>query len=188
VPKLWNDTIEEHRRAVRDALLDATAALVAQHGPASVTMSQIAAEAGIGRATLYKYFPDVGAILTAWHRRQVAEHLALLTEARDGAEGTPAERLRAVLDAFATASRWRHHDETATLLHRDEHVAHALAHLKALVRDLVAEGAEAGELRGDVDAGELAAYCLHALTAAGALTSKAAVGRLVDVTLAGLRP
>jgi AcrR family transcriptional regulator len=37
-------------------------------------MSQIAAETGIGRATLYKYFPDVEAILVAWHERQVAEH------------------------------------------------------------------------------------------------------------------
>src|SRR5258708_6084762 len=28
VPKLWNDTLESHRREVRDAILDATAALV----------------------------------------------------------------------------------------------------------------------------------------------------------------
>ena len=32
VPKLWNETIEAHRRAVRDAILDTTAALVAEHG------------------------------------------------------------------------------------------------------------------------------------------------------------
>jgi len=65
VPKLWTVTIEEHRRAVRDATLDTTAALVAERGLASVPMSQIAAETGIGRATLYKYFPDVEAILAA---------------------------------------------------------------------------------------------------------------------------
>ncbi len=38
------------------------------------------------------------------------------------------------------------------------------------------------------DTSELASYCLHALTAAGALRSDAAVRRLVDVTTAGLRP
>ena len=55
VPKLWNETIEAHRRAVRDAILETTAALVVEHGLTSVTMSQIAEETGIGRATLYKY-------------------------------------------------------------------------------------------------------------------------------------
>src|SRR5436190_23952323 len=100
VPKLWNETIEAHRRAVRDATLDTTAALVAEHGLASVTMSQIASETGIGRATLYKYFPDVEAILVAWHERHVAEHLEHLAKVRDQA-GDPGEQLAAVLEAYA---------------------------------------------------------------------------------------
>jgi hypothetical protein len=57
-----------------------------------------------------------------------------------------------------------------------------------LIRDLLTEVAEAGALRDDVAPGELASYCLHALTAASSLSSKAAVRRLVKVTLAGLRP
>jgi hypothetical protein len=51
----------------------------------------------------------------------------------------------------------------------------------------VAEGAETGDLRDDVAPDELAGYCLHALAAASSLPSKAAVRRLVTVTLAGLR-
>jgi hypothetical protein len=39
-----------------------------------ISMSQIAAAAGIGRATLYKYFPDVERVVAAWHNRQVADH------------------------------------------------------------------------------------------------------------------
>ena len=54
VPKLWTDTISEHRQAVHDATLDAAAALVVELGLASVTMSRIAAEAGIGRAAFRK--------------------------------------------------------------------------------------------------------------------------------------
>ncbi|MGW4822720.1 helix-turn-helix domain-containing protein [Streptomyces sp. NPDC004227] len=54
--KLWDETMDAHRRAVQDAVLETTVALVAEHGLGSVTMSQIAKEAGIGRATLYKYF------------------------------------------------------------------------------------------------------------------------------------
>src|SRR5215204_726397 len=100
VPKLWTETIETHRREVREAILDTTAALVAEHGLLGVTMSQIAEETGIGRATLYKYFPDVEAILLAWHDRQITAHLAQLTEIRDQG-GDAGERLEAVLEAYA---------------------------------------------------------------------------------------
>jgi AcrR family transcriptional regulator len=188
VPKLWSETIEEHRRAIHDATLDTTAELVRQHGLAAVTMSQIAAATGIGRATLYKYFPDVEAILMAWHERHIALHLRLLSEARDTA-GTPAEQLSAVLEAYALIQHQHHGSEMpVSLLHRGEHVARARQQLQALVADLLATGAQAGEIRSDTAPDELADYCLHALTAAGALPSEAAVRRLLAVTVSGLRP
>jgi AcrR family transcriptional regulator len=187
VPKLWNETIDAHRRAVRDATLDTTAALVAEHGLTAVTMSQIAKETGIGRATLYKYFPDVESILVAWHDRHVTAHLERLTEARDRA-GTPGERLEAVLRTYALISHEQPQGtELAGLLHRDEHLSHARQHLSRLVRDLIAEAARAGDVRDDAAPEELASYCLHALAAAGELPSRTAVGRLVTITLAGLR-
>jgi AcrR family transcriptional regulator len=187
VPKLWTETIEEHRRAVHDATLDTTAALVAEQGLTSVTMSRIAQETGIGRATLYKYFPDVEAILVAWHERQIARHLEYLVDIRDQAD-SPSGRLQAVLDAYALIQHEHHGTELAALLHRGEHMVRAQQQLRAFVGDLLAEGAKTGALRGDIAAGELASYCLHALTAASTLPSKAAVRRLVAVTMDGLRP
>ena len=188
MPKLWTETIEEHRRTVHDATLDATAALVREHGLASVTMSQIAAAAGIGRATLYKYFPDVEAILVAWHDRHITRHLRQLAEARDAAAG-PAGRLEAVLTAFALIQHQHHDTELpVALLHRGEHVARAQQQLRDLVSDLLAAGAQAGVVRTDIAPGELASYCLHALTGAGSLPSEAAVRRLLSVTMSGLRP
>jgi AcrR family transcriptional regulator len=190
VPKLWNDTIETHRRAVRDATVETTAALVARHGLRSVTMSQIAEETGIGRATLYKYFPDVEAILRTWHEREISRHLELLARACEQA-GDAAQRLRAVLETYAGiahGSRGHHDAELAALLHRDEHVIRAQHQVQAMIRDVLEEASAAGLVRNDVDVDELAGYCLHALAAAGSLPSMAAVARLVDVTLAGLRP
>ena len=186
MPRLWEETIDAHRQAVREATLDAAAALVAEHGLRGVTMSQIAREAGIGRATLYKYFPDVEAVLLAWHERHVAAHLERLAQLRN-APGDASGRLQAVLETYAVSQYERHASELAALLHRDEHAMHAEAHLHAFVGELLAEGAERGELRDDVAPGELATYCLHALGAAGQLQSKAAVRRLVAVTLDGLR-
>jgi AcrR family transcriptional regulator len=189
VPKLWTETVEAHRAAVRDAILDTTAALVTEHGPASVTMSQIAGQTGIGRATLYKYFPDVDAILIAWHQRHVAAHLDQLA-ALAGQPGTAGARLHAVLEtyAFIAHHRGRHGADLTALVHRGEDVAQAQQQLIDLIRDLLTEVAATGELRDDVAPDELASYCLHALGAASALSSPAAVHRLVAVTLTGLRP
>ncbi len=190
VPKLWNETIEAHRRAVRDAILETTWALVTEHGLTSVTMSQIAEKTGIGRATLYKYFSGVEAILFAWHERQIAGHLEYLAEVRDQA-GDSAERLKAVLEAYALISHERYsHEhpgpELAALLHRGEHVTGAQKQVHDMIQDLLAEAAETGDIRDDVAPDELASYCLHALAAAGSLPSEVAVRRLVTVTLAGL--
>jgi AcrR family transcriptional regulator len=190
LPKLWNATIEAHRREVRDAILETTAALVAEHGLRVVTMSQIAEETGVGRATLYKYFSGVEAILFAWHEQQITGHLEYLAAVRDEA-GDARERLEAVLEAFALISHESHgHRETelAAFLHRDERVTQAQRQLRAMIRDLLIEGAESRDLRDDVAPDEFASYCLHALAAASSLPSKAAVRRLVTVTLDGLRP
>jgi AcrR family transcriptional regulator len=187
MPKLWNDTIEEHRRGVREATLETTAALVAKHGLRSVTMSQIAETTGIGRATLYKYFPDVEAILVAWHERHIAAHLEQLAAIRTH-PGSAAQRLEAALQTYALISHEHHGTELAALLHQGEHVARAQRHLRDLLRDMVTEAALSGDVRDDVAPEELATYCLHALAAATSLPSKAAVRRLVTVTLAGLQP
>jgi AcrR family transcriptional regulator len=188
VPKLWTETVEAHRREVHDAIMDTTAALVAEHGLRSLTMSQIAEDTGIGRATLYKYFPDVEAILGAWHKRQITAHLDHLVDVRDRVDD-PSERLEAVLEAYANIQhdlRVAHATELATVLHGDEHVAHARNALRDFIGDLVTECARKGVLRDDVAPEELASYCLHALAAAGSLPSKPAVRRLVAVTLAGM--
>ncbi len=126
-------------------------------------MSQIAEDTGIGRATLYKYFPDVESILIAWHERHVAGHLDHLVELRDKAD-------------------------LVALVHQGEHVSRTEHQLRDLVRDLITEAAKTGHVRDDVVPDELTSYCLHALSAASSLASKAAIHRLVRVTLAGLRP
>jgi AcrR family transcriptional regulator len=189
MPRIWSETIAAHRDAVRDATLDATAALVAEHGLTGVTMSQIAQESGIGRATLYKYFPDIESILAAWHERHIGGHLRRLAEVAEAGDGaSPSERLAAVLREYATLSR-RHRDgsDLAALLHQGDHVVRAHAHLNEFLTALIRAAAERGEIRADIPAGELAAYCLHALTAASGLPSQAALVRLIAVTLAGLR-
>jgi AcrR family transcriptional regulator len=190
VPKLWTETIETHRREVRDAILDTTAALVEEHGLLAVTMSQIAEETGIGRATLYKYFPDVESILLAWHDREVTAHLAYLSDVREQGD-SPGERLEAVLEAYALLSRHAggHGDAGfVELLHRADQIGRAQRQVHEMIRDLLVAAAKSGEIRDDVPPDELASYCVHALARGGTHRSKTAIRRLVSVTMDGLRP
>lgn len=188
MPKRWDETIDAHRHGVRDAILHATGELVADRGLLAVTMSEIAERSQIGRATLYRYFPDVEAILLAWHEWQIAAHLAQLTEIRDRTE--PARRLDAVLQAYALLAHESHGQQDqglAAFLHRDGQVDRARDHVRTLVRTLIAEGVASGIVRSDVASEELATYCIHSLSGAARLRSKAAVRRLVRLTLDGLR-
>ena len=90
----------------------------------------------------------------------------------------PAETIdpvEAVLRVYALISHESHGTELAALLHRGEHIARAERQLSDFIQDLVAEGAATSDLRDDVAPEALACYCLHALTAASSLPSKAAV-------------
>ncbi len=189
VPKLWTETIEAHRREVRTAVIEATTALVADHGLRGVTMSRIATEAGIGRATLYKYFPDVETILSEWHHDQVAEHLTQLHAIRSH-PGTARDRLAKVLEAFAHMTRAASQHSAATdlvaSLHSGDRLSKPETELRELLTGLIDEGVEAGELRGDVPATELALYCLNAAAGARYAESQAAVRRMLDVAMTGL--
>ncbi|MBO3737695.1 TetR/AcrR family transcriptional regulator [Actinoplanes flavus] len=197
MPKLWNSTVEQHRHTVHAAILDATAALIAEHGLA-VNMSQIAAHVGIGRATLYKYFPDVQAIVAAWHERQVTAHLDHLTSVA-AQHQDPGERLRTVLSTYLRLSSTGTHTghgnhgggpaaQLATALHQASHMPAAHQRLRELVTAVIAGAADAGVARTDVPTDELATYCLHALAAAAALPSPGSHERLLEVTWAGLLP
>ena len=186
MPKLWNETIESHRHAVHQAILEGAAALVRAHGLAAVTMSQIAKDAGIGRATLYKYFPDVESIMTAWHERQITAHLDHLIRAGE-AEPEPGRRLAAVLDAYTRLVHGHRADDLSVLLHRGEHVGRAQARLRDYIAGLITQAAAAGEVRTDAEPELLADYCLHALAACGAMPGEAARTKLLGITLGALR-
>lgn len=191
MPRLWNDTIEAHRRDVREAILDATAALVTTAGPRSVTMSRIAQDTGIGRATLYKYFPDLYAVLDAWHQRQISVHLAELAELADG-PGDPLERLQTVLRRYGyiiqeRLAHERPQAELSAALHRGLPATVAQQQVHEIIQRLITHAAGSGVVRSDAPPGLLAGYCLNALSAPADHTSPAEMDVLVTVTLDGMK-
>lgn len=188
MPKLWEESIDSHRQAVRSAITEATWRLAEEHGPLGLTMAQVARAAGVGRATLYKYFPDVGSILVAHHVEHVGGHLRRLEELRTG-PGPVGPRVVAVVDAYASICfhRGRHSStDVSALVHRGPELVDAERRLRRVFVELIDEAAADGLVRTDPGSAELAAYCLHALAAAGGAADLDQVARLVRVVLDGL--
>lgn len=138
----------------RRAILDAARALVAETGYPRLTIEAVAARAGVGKQTIYRWWPSKGAVVVEAMTRQASA----LVPARD--TGSVAADLIAFLtDSFAGLS-----DESGTLhalrelaaaAQHDEHVARALAGFtaerRAALRALLARGRDRGQLSADAD-------------------------------------
>lgn len=185
LPRIWADTIDTHRRQVTDAILDATAELITEQGPMSTAMAAIAERAGIGRATLYKYFPDVASILVAWHQRHFTGHIRHITALTDREDLTLADVAEFVRRQRRRQSQERADELIGTLAHsvagfsqRMEDVVHkeALAALTKVVTRL----SEAGVARNDIKPAVLAEWLFHAVHAPTELDDHAVAKLVVD--------
>lgn len=170
-------------------MLDTAWQLARERGLLSVTMAQVAEGAGIGRATLYKYFSSVEEMLVAHHERIVAGHLADLHELADD-DQEPLQALRAVLSRYARICQRRTQHgalDIRALVHTGQVVDAAELQVIDLIARCVRAAQQDGTVRSDIAAKELAIFCLHALEAAGKARSAAAVHRLVDLVESSLQ-
>ncbi|MET3172787.1 UNVERIFIED_ORG: isopentenyl phosphate kinase [Arthrobacter sp. UYCu721] len=77
-----------------------------------------------------------------------------------------------------------HHD---TVIASVMHQGGARGHQDAFLQEILNGASVAGAIRTDMNPQELARFCLHALSAAVEAPSPAAVNRLVQLTMDGLR-
>lgn len=152
---------------VPDRLLDAALLCFRRLGGKRTRIEDIAAEAGVARTAVYRYFPNKRAIVAALATRWLAEdetRLAAIARNRDVA---PAERLQAFLAADAECARRYLSD--ACLMEVLEEVTRNVApviqqhraHVRRHLAGLLAEGATAGAFRNDP--AERLAQCLDDL-------------------------
>lgn len=168
----WDQSLVDHRARQRRLVYDATVALVAEHGMSSVSMAEVARRAGIGRATLYKYFPSVEHILAAMTLEEIRRERAALDDALHGIDD-PLERIglsvRFLLEYFGTA---RHRSASAVVSPHQfspdvgREVADAFLDLHAMIADMVRDAVAQGLLRTDTSP-DFQAAALQQLLAAG---------------------
>lgn len=153
----WDKSVAAHRAQYRGRIVAAAAELAAEHGLAGLTMAGLAERAGIGRATLYKYFPDIEHVLLAHLEDE-------FTAFADGLRGTLADESDPVAGLrtyIATTMHYfasqRHQKGSATFAagSLSPKVESSLeSHLAALhepLQSVLAAGVESGDFRQDVD-------------------------------------
>jgi AcrR family transcriptional regulator len=89
---------DEHRRARREQLVDATLAAVGKHG-AGVGMEEIATEAGTSKTVVYRHFADRSELHVAVCAR-VAEQLTHKLREAMGSSQEPRQMVEAAVDTY----------------------------------------------------------------------------------------
>ena len=172
LPVLEQGVVRERADAARNRLrvLAAAERLFAARGVAGVTMDDVAAEAGVGKGTLYRRFGDKGGLAVALldQRERELQAAVLSGPAPLGPGGPPASRLvafvTAYLDLVASQLDLVLMSETSSPGARLRTGAHAFwfAHLRHLLQEA---GAPDFELRADLLlaglAGEQVRHWLH---------------------------
>ncbi len=196
-------TVEDARRTyhhgnLREALLQAAEAAVADGGLQELSLRRLARDLGVSHAAPQRHFAGKQALLDALAESGFERFGSALGAAIDGAGGDFAGRLIAMARAYV-----RFASENAELLtlmfsakHRSDAVRDAADRSFAPALALMAEGQAQGELRPD--AGEalgvtlLAAMqglaSLHAAGMLGGREVDAVVAETIEMVLRGLRP
>jgi AcrR family transcriptional regulator len=189
----------DSRRAV---ILDAALRVFGQYGYRRTSMDDIAREAGIGKGTIYLSFAGKDEVFQALGQA-LSERMLAGAEAARHRPGTAADKLAAMSAAWfgayvETVQRSPHAAELLDAKHRLSAglFSHASAQYKRLVRDVLAEAADAGEL--DLAAAGLTPEIAAELLIASARGLESSIDApadyqryldaLVRVMVAGLRP
>ena len=93
MPKIIGESLASHRELTRARLFEALGSLMGEQSFESITMSQIAERAGVGRTAVYNHFADKEVLLLAYMREGTGEFARVLTQ-RLEAEPDPLMRLR----------------------------------------------------------------------------------------------
>ena len=146
-------TGRRRNEAAREAILTATVDLLRDGGLGSLTVDAIAQAAGVGRQTIYRWWPSKGAML--------AEAMGLQAEAvvppRDSGsfDADLTEFFAASFRSLADPGLARGLRDLASGAQHDEHVAEALAGFtarrRAALRAVLARGVDQGRLSPGAD-------------------------------------
>jgi AcrR family transcriptional regulator len=172
----------------RERLLEVAKAAFAEVGP-EVSLEEIARRAGVGIGTLYRHFPTRDAVVEAVYRREVEQLAAGATRLLDSHAPGEALRewMRLMVDYIATkkviASALGSMVGGASALY-----AASGAQITEAMSKLLARAVASGDVRGDVEAGDLLRGLVGFTYGADAPGWRESALRLVEILMDGLKP
>lgn len=152
-PDVWSGSLSVHRARQAEHIAHVAMGIIASDGIAGLSMSALAEGSGISRQTLYKYFPDVEAVLAALAALGTAgiDELAV----RIDAQADPGAGLRVFVEAMVESAAAGHPSPaalTAALPARARAAMRAHeAEVEQLVVELLRRGRDDGSFRADLD-------------------------------------
>jgi AcrR family transcriptional regulator len=154
MPKISAPTLEAHRAATIDRLLDAFGELVMSKGFSVVSLADVAAHAGLARTAIYNYFPDRETLLFSWTEREVGRTIAIL-EQEVAQAPTGAEKIRSFVHLQLVDFAARHLPPGQEVIQflQPETYGRFMQHIEPverILREILVEGAESGEF-ADLD-------------------------------------
>ena len=178
--------IRADARANEDKLLAAAALTFARDG-AAATLKQVAKDAGVGIATLYRRFPTREQLVDATYRYETAR---LAARTSDLLAELPADQaLRAwmslVLDYLAAKHGMA--DTLKALLQSDEQLSSQTRQLlTGAIEEFRLAGIAQGAIRGDVPAPDILMNLAGVTLVAGTAQQRAQAERLLDLLMDGV--
>lgn len=93
MPRIMGSSLAEHRELTRRALFGSLDRLMRERGFDSVSLAEIAQDAGVGRTSVYNHFADKESLLLGYIEHETADFVADLTGQLDGVDD-PVDQLR----------------------------------------------------------------------------------------------
>jgi AcrR family transcriptional regulator len=178
--------IRADARANEDKLLAAAALAFARDG-AAATLKQIAQDAGVGIATLYRRFPTREQLVDATYRYETAR---LCAQASDLLSELPADRalrtwMSQVLDYLAAKHGMA--DTLKTLLQNDEQLSsQTREQMTGAIEEFRRAGIAQGVIRDDVPSPDILMALAGVTLVAGAVHQRVQAERLLDLLMDGV--
>lgn len=140
-----------------DQILDALQNLMESRNIQSISVSEIAQTAGMGKGSIYYYFPSKDAILDALIERNYEKPLETAKTLAGQTEISPFTRMAMIFQAcLSSSTEFLRQEEPVSLTSAQEHafihqkyMAHLISELKPVLTEIIRQGIDNGEIHFD---------------------------------------